>query len=441
VRLLDPTMDYVCLGPYKLERLIGCGGMGIVFKARDPELDRPVALKLWNLDAEEAEVALRNEAQCQAQISHPNVVTIYETGKIGDDMYLAMEYVDGKDVRRLLKSHALAWQQILALFIRAGQGLAAVHKGGLVHGDFKPDNILLGRDGRVLVADFGVARAVGEFEHEPAKAKVGGTRVYMAPERLEGRLGNAWSDQFSFCVALWESLHGMRPYAGTNATDLLNAIAVGELRAGPAAVFVPRLVRKALAKGLAADPGERWESMDALIGELLKIPTRLRVRRRVGVMAVAGLVAAGVVGLTNRGERDEKHEIPHEEVGIMTDQPATIEVESGSERPEATITAHIAAGEFDQAIAQWRAVQYANWIRGVSSEDLSLEVARHLHKRAVELAEHSPEAAFIVASYASMIASSVPPEPSVRKESVVAAQKLQAATLELMLELDPHEGD
>jgi tRNA A-37 threonylcarbamoyl transferase component Bud32 len=423
-RKTDPSAPRVRRGHFEFEQLIGCGGMGIVFRARDPRLDRRVALKLWNLDAERAELALRHEALCQAQISHPNVVTIYETGKIGADMYLAMEYVDGMDVRRSLARRSLLWQQTLALFIHAGRGLAAVHARGLVHGDFKPENVLLGRDGRVLVADFGLARAVGEFEG-------GGTRAYMAPERLEGRLGNEASDQFSLCVALWECLHGVRPFAGDTATELLAAMRAGQMQTGPGVFVAPEVLRRVLRKGLSWEPAQRYANVDALVRQLHAVPMQLRRRRRRWVLA-GGVVSLGLIAALGRrpGTQDASAgESAHTQTKTTPEQMPTTSVDtrtlSGSE-----LAAMIERGEFDAARARWERQQSAARMAGESSAVLSVAVAQAFVDTARKSAD--PKIALECAGDAMMVASSIPLEFDVTPEAAAAAERLLQATLELI---------
>ena len=478
-RLTDPTEPRVRLGRFELDKLIGCGGMGIVFRAHDPELARPVALKLWNLDAEQAALALRHEAQCQAQVSHPNVVTIYETGKIGDDTYLAMEFIDGRDVRRWLQTRALMWQELLALFVCAGKGLAAVHARGLVHGDFKPENILLGRDGRVLVADFGVARAVQEVETGADERGPMGTRIYMAPERLHGHRGNAASDQFSFCVALWECLHGVRPFAGINTIQLLDSMEGGRLEAGPAAALVPPSLRRVLRKGLALDPRERYTSVEVLVRELVRVPDRIRRRRRIsaglGVLGVATLV----LWLTKPEERPPEaplRAVHHELSGINPEPAPTLQVDEAepvdaaepaepvdaaepvddaepvdavepvdaAEPLDATepldeILARIAGDDYGGAMVLWRSEQLDAWTRSESSAELSLEIAKAMHKRALVLETADPKSALTLARLANQVATSVPLEVGTSEAAQVTAEERATATYALYTKLAEQE--
>ena len=298
-----------------LERL-GAGGMGVVFAAFDEKLERKVAIKLVVTQGsdERAHQRLLREAQAQGRLSHPNVVTVYEVGTLPEGrLFIAMELVKGQTLRGWQQSGTRSWQDIVARYAAAGDGLAAAHRAGIVHRDFKPDNVLVGDDGRVRVADFGLAFAAeaelppadpseppsGE-RNRPALTAVGavlGTPGYMAPEQFAGAVVDARTDQFSFCVALYEALHGERPNA-----DL--AFANGArppLRRSEPDPTYPRWLWDVLMRGLAHDSAARFPSMDALLAELRR--SRARIRRRVlavvgavGVLAIAGVASAALLG-------------------------------------------------------------------------------------------------------------------------------------------------
>jgi tetratricopeptide (TPR) repeat protein len=276
-------------GRYLILETVGAGAMGVVHAAYDPELDRRVALKLLRDDplaegtsGDEGPRLLR-EAQSLARLAHPNVITIHDVGTIDGEVFLAMEFVDCGTLGDWLAVKApRPWREALAMFRQAGEGLAAAHAAGLVHRDFKPDNVLVGSDGRVRVTDFGLARR--EVEGAP-RGPVGapeagadlrltrtgalvGTPAYMAPERLAGEAGDARSDQFSFCVALHEALHGERPFAGADVPALRAAIAAGAVtRAAPGNV-VPAWLRRIVQRGLAPDPARRFPSLRDLLDAL-----------------------------------------------------------------------------------------------------------------------------------------------------------------------------
>ncbi|HXU31554.1 MAG TPA: serine/threonine-protein kinase, partial [Thermoanaerobaculia bacterium] len=304
--------------------VVGRGGMGVVYAAYDPELDRKIALKLVRPNRPGAgEGQLLREAQAIARLSHPNVVAVYDVGTHRDQVFLAMELVEGKNLGPWLAETPRSVREILDVFVAAGRGLAAAHAAGLVHRDFKPDNVLIGRDGRVRVADFGVARrfeSPGEettdFPDLPEEAlsarstrsrstlavaeatRFGvavGTVPYMAPEQLRRGVADAKSDQFAFCIALFEALYGERPFAGQGALDLALAMESGELRTPtPAGRRVPSWIRAVLARGLAFDPAARFPSMDDLLAALSHDPAVARRRMWSLAAVVAILIVAGL---------------------------------------------------------------------------------------------------------------------------------------------------
>ncbi len=264
---------------YVVQGVIGAGGMGEVYLARDSSLGREVAIKRHRQDRDVAR--LRREAQAMAKLAHPNVVTVYEVGALDDGLFVAMEYVPGSTLRGHLAANKPSLRQAMALLRMAGEGLAAAHAAGIVHRDFKPENVLVGRDGRARVSDFGLARQslmdelptlpieagdplranIGLTDTLPATAEatlpgtVMGTPAYMAPEQARGELADARADQFAFCVVAWEVLFGERP---------------GAIAASPAGWPLGRVRhwRRVLAKGLAPVPSERHPSLRALLDEL-----------------------------------------------------------------------------------------------------------------------------------------------------------------------------
>ena len=285
---------------YTLGRVIGRGAMGVVHVANDPELGRDVALKILRpLGSPER---LRREAQALAKLTHPNVVRVYDIGEDAGQTFIAMELVNGENLREWLASPRTV-DEIVAVLVAAGRGLAAAHAVGLVHRDFKPDNVLVSRRGDVLVGDFGLARiAAPPSEDGPAATSalslssdeltatgvVVGTPAYMAPEQVHGD-AHAASDQYAFCVTAWEALFGRRPFDGATLAELrANARAKRIVR--PAERDVPREIEAALRRGLEEDAGARWASMDALIAALDR--TRRGSRRR-WIAAGAVVVALG----------------------------------------------------------------------------------------------------------------------------------------------------
>ena len=260
--LFDAPTKERRIGHFAVTGLLGRGGMGTVLEAVDTTLDRPVALKLLRpkLAARHGARLLR-EARLLAKISHPNVVLVHEAGDADGRMFIAMELVRGQTLRQWQRTRP-AWRDCLAAYQQAGRGLAAAHAHGIVHRDFKPSNCMIDAEGHVRVLDFGLAR--DELE---GVVPVAGTLAYMAPEQLEGRGVDARSDQFSFCVALFEAIHGVHPFERATTVDTQAAIMAGELPAVPRR-GVPRWLDRALRRGLSHDPAARWADMEGLLQAL-----------------------------------------------------------------------------------------------------------------------------------------------------------------------------
>jgi serine/threonine protein kinase/tetratricopeptide (TPR) repeat protein len=285
--------------------VVGEGGFGRVYAAYDPELDRQIALKLLEISPEErtdTEIArVRREAQALAKITHPNVVTVYDVGQHDGRLYLAMEYVSGQTLRAWVQSRRPSWREIVDAFVAAGQGLLAVHEAGLVHRDVKPDNIMIGNDGRVRVMDFGLARegheslaitqrSAGELLGATTLTRTGavsGTPAYMAPEQHLGQPFDARTDQFALCVSLWETLYGQRPFAGDNLASLAYHVTQGERRPPPTDSDVPSWLRRAVERGLAVEPASRYPNLAELLDALRRDPAE----RRRQTLVVGGGIA------------------------------------------------------------------------------------------------------------------------------------------------------
>ena len=303
------------IGRYILRERLGEGGMGVVYAAHDPTLDRKVALKLIHTvrrDDRERRLRMEREARAMARLSHPNVVTVHEVGEVDGRLFLVMEFVQGRDLHAWLRDHDPSnWRATLAVFLQAGHGLAAAHLAGLVHRDFKPENVFVGDDGRVRVGDFGLARHRGDtldpavthartledLERSRDLTVTGallGTPAYMAPEQFRGGPTDHRTDQFAFCAALWEALHDRHPFAGTTFAELHAHVTRGQRVAPPADTRVPAWLRRVLERGLAVVPDDRWPTTEALLAALQADPTRRR--RRLAGLALAGLALGAWLG-------------------------------------------------------------------------------------------------------------------------------------------------
>lgn len=327
-----PLARGLAIGRYVVLALVGRGAMGDVYAAHDPELNRKVAIKVIRPrkgqdTSDEDRLQLMREAQSIARLSHPNVVVIHDVGSFRDTVFIAMEFVDGHTVRYWANAQPRSWREVLKIFEAAGRGLAAAHAKELVHRDFKPDNIMIGADGRVRVMDFGLARTIdgdgaplpGDQQwlpapvapindradedlnstrrisltcaswpdHDPPPSAtapisirdsgrtLGGTPAYMAPEQFQARTADARADQFSFCVALYEALYTTGPFQGRTWSELTANVTAGKVREAPLPSSVPLWIRKVLLRGLQVDPDDRWPSMEALLSALDEDAIRL----------------------------------------------------------------------------------------------------------------------------------------------------------------------
>ncbi len=356
---------------YMLEQRLGEGGMGVVYKAYDEELGRHIALKILRLSPkarltiDNARRRMHREAQALAQLSHPNVIAVYDVGMIDDKVFLAMELVEGQTLRRWLSSKARPLRDVIHAFAEAARGLAAAHKEGLIHRDFKPTNVIIGDDDRVRILDFGLARIAerddstsnldesvsGELRlrrytqssgnntplraasttkvplsrhrtltsglserlidtHLTEAGAIMGTPAYMSPEQHQGTTVDARGDQFAFCVALYEALYGQKPFAGRNVEALKKNLFAGKIQAPPKSRRVPKWLHRIVVRGLQINPENRYESMDLLLQDL----ERDRGRNRRMALAVilpilTGLIAALLMSLNEpedlcRGSED-----------------------------------------------------------------------------------------------------------------------------------------
>ena len=300
------------VGRYCVLERVGAGAMGVVYAAYDPKLDRKVALKVVRSSAADAPVSdILAEAQALAQLNHPSVVSVYDVGEHDGGVFMAMEFVLGVSLRAWLEAYERSLTEILATFRKAAAGLSAAHVAGIVHRDVKPDNVMVADGSRVIVMDFGLARrraadsdgAREHAGHDGETTRSAGTPAYMSPEQFRGRRVDARSDQYSFCVALYEALSGDRPFRGDNLADLASAVTNGEWADERPLASVPRWLRAAVLRGLQRNPDERHPSMDALIGAIDRGMNR---RRRVVLASVGVLAASGLAGGVWLSEEDAR---------------------------------------------------------------------------------------------------------------------------------------
>ena len=452
----------VTLGRYLVLDRLGEGGMGEVFVAYDPDLDRKIALKLLHAQtdpagATERQRRLVREAQVMAKLSHPNVLTVYDVGTWNQRVFVAMELVDGITLGEWL-AKPRSWREILESFLRAGAGLAAAHHAGIVHRDFKPDNVLVGNDGRVRVMDFGLARSLSS-DGEPsvtitvqpglpaeagldatalpaettlqgdlalaatgistdgaARADISldatsaalegtghpaiafeatalptspmgdstktaagvimGTPAYMSPEQYLGVPTDGRTDQFSFCVALYEALYGERPFAGHTVAEVKYSVTEGIMRPAPRDARVPAHLRRALVRGLSRDPEARWPSMEALLTELANDPSAKR--RLVGFVALgaAALIAAAAIPSLVLGRRDE----------VCTGSQARVATVWDAAKKKRVEAAFVAT-KVPYAAETWPRVQQALDAYGVRWAESSVDACRATAVRGEQSAE------------------------------------------------------
>jgi eukaryotic-like serine/threonine-protein kinase len=326
------------IGRFVVLGLLGKGGMGEVYAAHDPELERDVAIKLLRggatSESPEGRMRLMREAQAIARVSHPNVVVVYDVGTFRNRVFIAMELVAGHTLRYWMHERARTWPEVLEVFAAAGRGLGAAHERELVHRDFKPDNVMIAADGQVRVMDFGLVQLAAERTVPASSAPIArvetarqprvnageeddllstraigapktalrtvgsalgveltrtgaslGTPAYMSPEQFRDERTDARTDQFSFCVALYEALYGERPFRGASVQDLSESVCSGTVSEPPERTQVPGWIREALLRGLQRSPDGRWPSMKALLAELEKQPAITSRRRFIAAAA------------------------------------------------------------------------------------------------------------------------------------------------------------
>ena len=394
------------LGRYMVVDRLGSGGMGVVYAAYDPELDRKLAIKLLRPELPDGKAAktssrMLREAQALARLSHQNVISVFDIGTLDGQVFIAMEYIEGHTLKEWLSEKPRPWREVLAVFVQAGRGLAAAHAAGLVHRDFKPANVLLASDGRVKVLDFGLARAGQDVDAEKSlpddvladtalSPRTGalaspltrtgaflGTPGYMSPEQLKGLHVDARTDQFSFCAAMYQALYQELPFAGDTVEERVSAIQRGAIAPARSTSHVPQWLRETLLKGLRADPDQRHPSMTALL-EILERRVD-KMRRRVPAVATVlllfGAAAWGAVQL-----KSQRQQICKGEEGRLAgiwDEGRRKAIETafiGTGKPFAADAVRGVTRLFDDYARRWALMQTeaceATRIRGEQSEEL-----------------------------------------------------------------------
>jgi hypothetical protein len=328
---------------YQIVRPIGAGGAGIVYEAFDPQLGRRIALKMVRPRPGEAATMgagrLLREARAMARLSHPHVVHVHDAGVFAGQVFVAMEHVDGGTMATWLAQASRSWRDIVQCFLEAGQGLAAAHAAGLIHRDFKPENVLIGNDGRARVTDFGLARAIDLDSAVPAHGApmspsswrgskelltlteagaLAGTPAYMAPEQFQHGRPDERTDQYNFCASLYAALYGQWPCGGSSGQmmtlpELARRVITGEIETPPDSLGVPAAVFAVVRRGLSLSPLDRFGSIAELLAQLTHLladeaappprPRRLRGLALAALAAVGLVTAGGIARLARSGPR------------------------------------------------------------------------------------------------------------------------------------------
>lgn len=384
------------VGRYQVLEIVGEGGMGAVYAAYDPELDRRVALKVLHQavdrdSASRGRQRLAREAQAMARLSHPNVITVHDVGTFEGAVFVAMEFVEGRTLGKWREEEEPSLAELVDVFERAGRGVVAAHEAGLIHRDFKPQNVMVADDGRVRVLDFGLARPGGEEALDPsgsfsgsfavsstghlsssgfdealtAEGQVMGTPAYMAPEQHRGRPVDPRCDQFSFCVTLYEAAYGERPFGGGSASSLRKAVLSGAVRDTPEGTEVPDALRTVLLRGLSVPADDRFPTMQDLLDAMREAVSS---RKQSPVRAV-GLAAIGLaVGVGLWSARATTPDAPSDPCVVDEDELAGVWDDARRERITTRFTASglssarkmadRVAERLDRHADQWRTARY-----------------------------------------------------------------------------------
>jgi predicted Ser/Thr protein kinase len=366
------------VGRYRVRRVLGQGGMGVVYLAEDPQLGRLVALKLLRpavgAEGQEHQRRLLREAQVLARVAHPNLVTVYDVGVHASMVFVAMEYVRGQTLDAWQRERPRKCVETLRQFVDAGRGLIAVHDAGLVHRDFKPGNVMVASDGRVLLLDFGLARSTvrtpGRDDDDDAAAApsdaadddispvddalgadltraggILGTPAYMAPEQHLALEADARADQFAFCVALYEALYGERPFRGRDSIELMEAALRGSREIPPAREDLPIEVRRALHRGLQGDRDQRFETMRELVDEVERAIAAAKPRRTMTLMIAAAALMVFTAAVTWRLAQDDTP------AAVVGPDATTTTIDGPAEPSEGSTGSAAAAAESPDAAA------------------------------------------------------------------------------------------
>lgn len=357
-RLFEDDDAEALIGRFEIREELGRGGMGVVYRARDPQLDRDVALKLLSptiAQDETARARLQREARAMARVTHPHVAVVHEVGEHEGSVFIVMELVEGVTLRGWLATRPPP-NAIVSMFVQTGQGLLAAHQAGLVHRDFKPDNVLVGDDERPRVVDFGLARGDVEVAAEPVgtvspdpdstvstdlgstlsvAGTIAGTPAYMSPEQFQGQATDARSDQYSFCVALYEALYERRPFDGENLEALRRQVLGGELPQDKAPSEVAARLLAVLRRGLAREPRDRFGDMDALLRQLEpRAP-----RRGNWLLPAVGVLGLGIAGAAVWLGDDDAAVVPTTPSEDVAKDAPTQRILAASELPQEVLEA------------------------------------------------------------------------------------------------------
>jgi tetratricopeptide (TPR) repeat protein/predicted Ser/Thr protein kinase len=402
----EPLRRGALLGRYVVLEALGRGGMGEVFAAYDPELDRKLAIKVLKPEragSGRGQLRMMREAQALAKLSHPNVVAIHDVGTHAGRVFVAMEFVAGRTLRAWLEDRPRGWRAIVEVWRAAGRGLAAAHAKGIVHRDFKPDNVMVSVDGQVRVLDFGLAHAHRSEGGDPPEATgseeidlplglrsstldsritrhgaVLGTPAYMSPEQHLGQPTDASTDQFSFCVSLYEALYGEAPFGGDTPQARAYAVTTGEIRPAPRGTKVPAFVRRLLLRGLSVRPQDRHVDLVHLLDGLGRDPAA--TRRRIA-LACGGIAALGVaIAASGAARSGVDCDAGREALAGTWDDTARGRVRdafAAIERP----WAQRAAGAVQGALDRWADL----WVEGHEDACLATHVRRDQSQEAFDL--------------------------------------------------------